>query len=109
MQNSRWKNHTDFLKMEINLQVIFDEEMKNKHIFVSNGLSMVYLFLHYLEKNYPKNKISFNSQNFYKKIITSEAWESLFKHSYFFDIHRGLLNGFPGVQLVLLHIQKQNI
>lgn len=109
MRNTEWGVHTDLLQKEIDLQVIIDKEMKNKHIFVSNGLSMIYLFLYYLEKNYPKNKISFSSQYLYEKIIASEAWESLFRHDYFFNIHCGLLNGFPGVQLVLSHIQKQNI
>jgi len=106
MKNHKWKHFADLLKKEINLQTILDKEMKNKHIFVSNGLSMIYLLLYYLENKYPEYKISYIPQIFYDKISTSEAWESLVKRDYFFKIHRGLLNGFPGVQLVLLHIQK---
>lgn len=107
MRSEKWKNYIDLLRKEIKLQVIFEKEMSNKHIFVSNGLSLIYLLLYYLENKYPDYKIDYNSQDFYDKIMASEAWESLFKSDYFFEIHRGLLNGFPGVKLVLSHIQKQ--
>lgn len=109
MPNLQWKDCADLLHREINLSLIFEREMKNKHIFVSNGLSMVYLLLYYLEKNYPEYKITYNPSDFYEKIISSEAWDSLFTKTHFFNIHNGLLNGFPGVQLILSHIQKQNI
>jgi hypothetical protein len=107
MQNTQWKDYSNLLKKEITLPIIFEQEMKNKHIFISNGLSMVYLLLYYLEKNYPDNKIEYNTQDFCRKIVSSESWNSLLKHDYYFNIHSGLLNGFPGVQLVLLHFQKQ--
>lgn len=107
MQNTRWKDHADLLIKEISLQVIFDKEMKNKHIFVSNGLSMIYLLLHYLENKYLKYKINYNSYEIYDKIIYSDAWNELLNRDYFFNIHCGLLNGFPGVLLVLNHIQNQ--
>lgn len=108
MQNPRWKDYADLLQKEINLQMIFEREMKNKHIFISNGLSMIYLLLYYLKKYYPTYAIPFTSGDFYDKIVSSEAWDSLLKQDYYFNIHCGLLNGFPGVQLVLSHIQKHN-
>lgn len=107
MKNPKWKLHVDLLHKEIKLQVIFDKEMRNKHIFVGNGLSLVYLLLYYLENNYSEYKICYNPQDFYDKIIASEAWDSILKHDYFFEAHRGLLEGFSGVQLVLSHIKKQ--
>lgn len=106
--HSKWKDYADLLYREISLPVIFEREMKNKHIFVGNGLSMVYLLLYYLEKNHPEYKIAYDPQDYYDKIISSEAWESLSGKDHFFNIHNGLLNGFPGVRLVLHHIQKQH-
>nr|WP_321522014.1 lanthionine synthetase LanC family protein [uncultured Macellibacteroides sp.] len=108
MKNPQWEKYIIFLRKEISLSNILKKEMKNKQIFVSNGLSMIYLLLYYLESNYPEYKITYNPQEFYDKIINSEAWTSLFKHDYFFNIHSGLLNGFLGVELVLSHIQKHN-
>ena len=108
MQNPQWKKYVNLLQREISLPIIFEQETKNKHIFISNGLSMVYLLLNYLKENYSEYEISYNTQDFYNKIISSDAWNSLLVKDYFFNIHSGLLNGFPGVQLVLLHIKKQN-
>ena len=68
-----------------------------------------YLLLYYLENYHPKYKICYNPQDFQDKIISSEAWESLFAQNNFFEAHQGLLEGFPGVQLVLSHIQKRGI
>lgn len=108
MDNPQWKEYTTLLHKEISLDHIFKKEMKNKHIFISNGLSMMYILLNYLNRNYPEYKIDYNPQMFYDKITASEAWKS-FKKDYYFNIRQGLLNGFPGVQLVLSHIQKQSI
>ncbi|MDR2914721.1 MAG: hypothetical protein LBV74_07815 [Tannerella sp.] len=108
MRNPHWKEYADLLRREISLPIIFEREMKNKHIFLSNGLSMVYLLLYCLEKNHPEYRIAYNPQDFYDRIVSSEAWDSLFRKGHFFNIHEGLLNGFPGVRLLLHHIQKQN-
>lgn len=105
MKNPKWKLHADLLYKEIKLQTIFDKEMLNKHIFVSNGLSFIYILLFYINNNHLKYQICYNSFDFYNRINVSEAWESLSKHDYFFEAHQGLLQGFPGVHLVLLHIQ----
>lgn len=109
MKNPCWKEHALLLQKHIDLRVIFDQEMKNKHIFVSNGLSAIYLLLYYLETHYPAYKISYSCRDFYETIRASDAWESLVKHDYFFNIHSGLLNGFPGVRLVLSHMLKNNL
>jgi hypothetical protein len=69
----------------------------------------MYILLHYLDKNYSDFRIAYNPQKFYDKIIISEVWDSLLNKVYFFNIHQGLLNGFPGVQLILSHIQKQSV
>lgn len=100
----RWKRHVNLLYKETQLKHIF-EEMNNKHIFLANGLSLIYLLLNFLEKNYPKYKISYNAYELYEKIIASEAWESLIDHDYFFESHQGILQGFPGVILILSHIK----
>lgn len=109
MQNPQWKNYAGHLQREISVTDIFVKEMKNKHIFVSNGLSLMYLLFFYLENNHPAYRIDYSPDDFYRKITESEVWTSLFKRDYYFNIHRGLLNGFPGVQLALSLIQKQSV
>lgn len=109
MKSEKWESHVKLLRKGIKLQAILEQEMSNKHIFVSNGLSLIYLLLYYLENKYPDYKIYYDLQGFYDRIIASEAWDSLSKNDYFFKIHQGLLNGFPGVKLVLSHIKKQKV
>jgi hypothetical protein len=108
IDNPQWKEYATLLHKEISLNHIFEKEIKNKHIFISNGLSMIYILLNHLNHNFPEYKIDYSPQMFYDKIIASEAWTS-FKQDYYFNIHQGLVNGFPGVQLVLSHIKKQNV
>lgn len=107
--NSRWIDYIKLLYREINVSIIFEEEMKNKHIFISNGLSFIYILLNFLENSYPEYKISYNPMTIYEKILSSEAWISLKEKDYFFSIHNGFLNGFPGVVLVLSHIVKKHL
>lgn len=104
--NSRWENHVNLLYKEIKIEYIINE-MSNKHIFLSNGLSLIYLFLCYLENNFPKYRICYNPNILYRNIIDSEAWVSLIKHNYFFEAHQGLLD-FPGTILILSHIKNKN-
>ena len=40
----------------------------------------------------------------YDRIISSDAWDALMENEYYYNIHRGLLNGFPGTVLALLNI-----
>ncbi len=108
MKNPQWGKYVILLRKEISLSNILINEMKNKQIFVGNGLSMIYLLLYFLESNYPEYKVAYNPEEFYERIINSEAWISLVKHDYFFNIHSGLINGFLGVELVLSHIKKHN-
>ena len=108
MNNSNWEKHAIFLQKNIDLNHILKNEMKNKHIFISNGISMIYVLLNYLNENYPEYKIEYDHNVFYDRIISSEAWES-FKQDYYFDIHHGLVNGFPGVHLILSHLHKKCI
>lgn len=104
--NYKWKYYANLLYKEIRLEQIF-EEMSNKHIFIGNGLSLIYLLLHYLENNYSEYKISYRPFVLYDKIIGSEAWCSLIKHDYFFETHQGLFQGFPGTILILSHIKNK--
>lgn len=103
-----WKDYADLLYRGIELDVMVNSEFKNKQIFISNGLSMIYILLSYLNEHYPDYKIDYDPTFFYDRIMGSEAWTALEK-PYFFEIHHGLLNGFPGANLVLSHIQKQCI
>ena len=101
-----WSKYIQLLYREINLEEILENEMKNRKIFISNGLSAVYILLHTINSSFPDYKIPFDPKMIYTKIQNSDAWNALLERDYFLKIHQGLINGFPGVQLVLAHIKK---
>jgi len=104
-QNSSWNKYIQLLYREINLNEILENEMTGRKIFISNGLSMIYILLHAINSSFPDFQIAFEPQTIYDKILNSDAWNALIERDYFYKIHQGLVNGFPGVELVLSHIK----
>ncbi|MDH6359009.1 hypothetical protein [Parabacteroides sp. PF5-9] len=101
-----WHQYIQMLYKEISLDEIFRYEMKDRHIFISNGIAMVYILLEAINNNYPDYRIEYDPKYFYNRIIQSDAWNALMEREYFYNIHRGLLNGFPGAYLILLKIRN---
>ena len=106
LHDAAWSKYIQLLYREISLHEILENEMKNRKIFISNGLSMIYILLHVINRNFPDYKIPFDPQTIYNRLQNSDAWNALLERDYFYKIHQGLLNGFPGVQLVLSHIKQ---
>jgi hypothetical protein len=104
--NSAWNNYIKLLYREIDVNEILEKEMTGRKIFIDNGLSGIYLLLHSINNDFSDYPIPFDPQLIYDKIWNSEAWSALLDRDYFYQIHHGLLNGFPGVQLVLAHIKN---
>ena len=101
-----WNSHIQLLYREISLDEILENEMTGRRIFVSNGLSMIYILLHALNTDFPDYPIPFDPHIIYNKIQNSDAWNAMLERDYFYQIHHGLFNGFPGVRLVLSHIRQ---
>ena len=106
LNNEIWSSYIQLLYREINLNKIIDNEITDRKIFISNGLSIIYLLLHTINSKFPNYQIPFDPQRIYTKIHNSNAWNALIEHDYFYKIHHGLMNGFPGVQLVMSHIKQ---
>ena len=106
VHQTSWSKYIQLLYREISLDEIFENEMTNRKIFISNGLSSIYLLLHTINRNFPDYQIPFDPQTIYTKLQNSDAWNALLERDYFYKIHQGLFNGFPGVQLVLSHIEN---
>ena len=53
------------------------------------------------------SSISLGYIGIYDRIISSDAWDALMENEYYYNIHRGLLNGFPGTVLALLNIKQR--
>jgi len=106
LKHESWDNYIGLLYREISVDEILDREMIDRKIFIDNGLSGIYILLHLINRTFPDYAIPFDPQTFYDKIQNSDAWNALMKRDYFYTIHQGLLNGFPGVQLVIYELGK---
>ena len=94
--------HTTFTELFAGLAKIC-ERTKN----ISNGYASLYFLLEGLKRDFPEYTIPFNPHLIYDRIISSDAWDALMENEYYYNIHRGLLNGFPGTVLALLNIKQR--
>lgn len=99
-------SRVQLLKDNIDIDYIVNTEFGNQEIYVTNGLSSVYILLFYLQKKNPSYSIDYDPQLFFSRISTSEAWNALQSKDFYFRRYIQLFDGFPGVCLVLLHIKK---
>ena len=104
--HARWNSYIRLLHREIDLDEILKNEMTDRKIFVDNGLSGIYLLLHTINKTFPDYPIPFDPQTIYDRVQNSDAWKTMLERDYFYQIRHGLFNGFPGVGLVLAHIEN---
>lgn len=100
-----WQRYVNELRKSINLDIIYNREIKGKDIYISNGYASLYFLLEGLKRDFPEYTIPFNPHLIYDRIISSDAWDALMENEYYYNIHRGLLNGFPGTVLALLNIK----
>lgn len=102
-----WQKYVKELRSSIDLNIIFDREIKGRNIYISNGYAFLYFLLERLNQDFPEYAIPSNPHLIYDRIILSDAWDALTENGYYYDIHRGLLNGFPGTVLALLNIKQR--
>ena len=102
-----WQRYVNELRKSINLDIIYNRETKGKDIYISNGYASLYFLLEGLKRDFPEYTIPFNPHLIYDRIISSDAWDALMENEYYYNIHRGLLNGFPGTVLALLNIKQR--
>jgi len=101
-----WSNYIQLLYREISLDEILENEMRDRKIFINNGLSGIYILLHAINHDFPEYQIPFDPETIYNQIQNSDAWNAMLERKFFYKIHQGLINGFSGVQLVLSHIRN---
>lgn len=88
------------LKSNIDINHILYKELRDKRIFIHNGVSLIYILLLIIQKEFPKNAIEFDSQEIHKRIMKSEVWENTGKFPY------GLLEGITGPLFISSFIKK---
>lgn len=99
-------SHIRLLREGVDIDYIVNTELRNQDVYIARGLSSVYLLLFYLQMKHPTYSIDYNPQLFFTRIRNSEVWSALLDRELYFHRHDGLFDGFPGVYLTLLHIEK---
>lgn len=105
--SSDWSDYIYFLRENINLERILRREIDGRNIYISDGLSCLYLLLENLKNVNSDFAFEYDPKQIYDRIISSDAWDELCNKPYYFQIHQGLLNGFPGAVLTLLDIKNK--
>ena len=86
---------------------LLNEEVKDRNIYISDGLSFFYWIVESLRKDYPDLAFDYSPRLVYDRLVHSDAWSALERDPFYFQIHRGLLNGFPGVVLTMLNLKNK--
>ena len=101
-----WEQHCDLLYENIRISTIMQKEIKGRNIYLSNGYSGLYWLLKNIEMRFPDYAFEYEPAQLYTCIDNSEAWKTLMEIPYYYEIHAGLLNGFPGAVLTMLDIKS---
>jgi len=102
-----WEKYVNSLSDSIDFKVIIDEEMKDRNIFLTNGLASIFMLYDSIKSQNPSLSLDFDVPCLYDRMINSNAWDTLLGTDHFFRIHKGLVTGFPGVVLVLNKIKSK--
>ena len=107
LQSPAWTSYAEALYRNIDLTRISREELRERHIYASDGLSFFYALVENLRATRPGYRFDYSPREVYERLTTSDAWDALLRDEFYFQIHRGLLNGFPGVVLTLLNLKSK--
>ena len=99
MHHPNWENHSELLKQNINMDIMFSNEFKNKSISVDHGISGVMLIIDHLYVYFSEESFRLPSSYWVNRILSSDYWVS--DREYF-----GFLAGYTGIGLALLSTIK---
>jgi hypothetical protein len=91
----------NLLKNIIDINYILYKELKNRQIFIYNGVSIIYILLESLQKKFPEYAIEFDFIEIHKRIMNSEVWNNIERY------HYGLLEGISGPLLISSFIKEK--
>ena len=77
VRHAAWGKYIQLLYREISLSEIIENEMTDRKIFISNGLSAIYILLHAINSSFPDYQIPFDPQMIDDKIRNSDAWNAM--------------------------------
>jgi hypothetical protein len=104
-----WNEHLGLITEHINFEKIVFQELKDKDIYLTNGITSIYLLFSDIIKKAGNVVGPVDYDIFNKKIEQSEVWNEILSSSEYFKEHMGLIDGICGVILVNQIMNKKNI
>lgn len=98
----RWKQYANFLYQNISIENIINAEICDKSMFLSNGLSGIYLLLKACNKQLNVH-FPYNPNDLLEKIKQSEVWSLLNSDKDFFEKYSGL-DGYCGLAFIIYQL-----
>lgn len=105
LKNYSWIEYANYLYSEISVPKIL-KEFRSDQIFPMDGLSMIYLIGKSINAMNNQYHINYDWTALNDIILNSNVWEELCKNKVYYDYHKGLFNGFPGVVMILSNMLK---
>ena len=101
-----WDQQIDYFTNNINVNEILFSELRNKNVFINDGIASIYLLLLDVNKAIP-HPIKFDLTLIYRKIISSQIWEEYLEINSTIYQPLGLMRGVAGIMLVIKYIEMR--
>jgi hypothetical protein len=100
-----WHHHGQLLKREIDINHMISNEMRDKNLFFTNGLTGVYFLLNEYNRMMSNmgEKFFLNMEGVRRKMATSSVWSKFKDDDQYFKTNSGL-NGFCGMALAIMSL-----
>lgn len=105
LSQKKWHDYADFLENHLSLDHIMNKEMKNKNIFFSDGIALIYVLLSLYNRD-NNQKIKMDPKTVYQKITNSLIWRKFRTDPAFLSQRIGL-DGYLGLTMILDSIKSQ--
>ncbi|MDR2586228.1 MAG: hypothetical protein LBC84_08450 [Prevotellaceae bacterium] len=96
-----WDSHVRILRENLDMNLLLDDELRSRNIFIDGGYSGIYLLLTALQKYFSKGEVQQWTTKIINKIEQSDIWALAERDQDFFINNRGLITGLCGVSMVL--------
>jgi len=96
-----WDYHIHLLKEHLDIDIIFDDELRSRNIYVDNGFGGIYILLSAMQKYFSKSEILRWMTKIISRIESSDVWLLMEQDPEYLQQNRGLLSGLCGVSMVL--------
>jgi hypothetical protein len=93
-------NYIRVVRNEINLEDIFNGEFRNRNIFFNDGWVSINILLKHLENYFDETEFAQKKQ-ILDRIEASDVWNLFRDEPSYFEMHKGLYNGYCGVALLI--------